>query len=137
MIATRRGAFLVEQSGPAAGPAIVLVAGLGDDHRSGADPAAILARSYRVITFDNRGIGGSPITPGPYSIAELAEDVHELVSEIRIGRVSAAGSSMGCAIFQECALAYPDDVDRLVLSNTWAERDRWFSGLIEHWIELA
>lgn len=137
MIATVRGDFLVEQSGPADGPAIVLVAGLGDDHGSWAEPAAILARSHRVITFDNRGIGGSPITPGPYSIPEMAEDVHHLVSALGLGRVSAAGSSMGGAICQEWALAHPDEVDRLVLSNTWAEHDRWFSGLMEHWIELA
>ncbi|WP_259310847.1 alpha/beta fold hydrolase [Capillimicrobium parvum] len=137
MIATRRGDFLIEQRGPTDAPAIVLVAGLGDDHDSWAGPAAVLARSHRVITFDNRGIGRSPIPPGPYSTAEMAEDVHGLVSELGLGRVNAAGSSMGGAICQEWVLAYPDDVDRLVLSNTWAERDRWLTGLLEHWIELA
>jgi 3-oxoadipate enol-lactonase len=113
------------------------VAGLGDDHTSWDEPAALLAESHRVITFDNRGIGGSPITPGPYSVKELAEDAHQLVSELRLGRVTAVGSSMGGAICQEWALAHPDAVERLVLSNSWGERDRWFSGLMDHWIELA
>jgi 3-oxoadipate enol-lactonase len=137
LIHTGRGSFLVEQSGPPDATPIVLVAGLGDDNSSWAEPVELLGESYRVVTFDNRGIGRSPITPGPYSVQQMADDAHELVSELGLGRVTAVGSSMGGAICQEWALAHPDDVDRLVLSNTWGERDRWFSGLLDHWIELA
>jgi 3-oxoadipate enol-lactonase len=137
LVATGRGSFLVEVSGRPDAPPVVLVAGLGDDHSSWAEPAASLAASYRVVTFDNRGIGRSPITPGPYSVREMAEDAHEVVSALRLGRVSAVGSSMGGAICQEWALAHPDTIDRMVLSNTWGHRDQWFSGLLEHWIELA
>lgn len=137
LIDTPRGSFLVELSGPAAATPIVLVAGLGDDHSSWAEPVMLLARFHRVVTFDNRGIGASPITPGPYSVKQMADDAHELVSQLGLDRVSAVGSSMGGAICQEWALAYPDDVDRLILSNTWGQRDRWFSGLLDHWIELA
>jgi 3-oxoadipate enol-lactonase len=137
LIVTRRGPFFVAQSGPMDAATIVLVAGLGDDHASWEEPAALLADSYRIVTFDNRGIGGSPITPGPYSIPQMAEDVHELASALGLERVRAVGSSMGGAICQEWALAYPEEVERLVLSNTWAERDRWFVSLLDHWIELA
>lgn len=137
LVATRRGTFLVEERGRRDCPPMVLVAGLGDDHTSWEEPAALLAESHRVIAFDNRGIGGSPITPGPYSVKEMAEDAHELVSELGVGRVTAVGSSMGGAICQEWALAHPDAVERLVVSNSWGERDVWFSGLMDHWIELA
>jgi 3-oxoadipate enol-lactonase len=137
LIATGRGSFFVEQSGAADAAAIVLVAGLGDDHASWAEPAALLAASYRVVTFDNRGIGQSPITPGPYSTREMADDVHELASSVGLGPVCAVGSSMGGAICQEWALAHPEAVERLVLSNTWGERDPWFTAIFDHWIELA
>jgi 3-oxoadipate enol-lactonase len=137
LIDTARGRFLVELSGPEDATPVVLVAGLGDDHSSWAEPAALLERHHRVVTFDNRGIGASPVTPGPYSVTEMAADTHELVSALGLGRVCAVGSSMGGAICQEWALAHSDDVDRLVLSNTWGQRDRWFSGLLDHWIELA
>jgi 3-oxoadipate enol-lactonase len=137
LIATSRGSFYVEQSGPADATTIVLVAGIGDDHASWAEPAALLAVSYRVVTFDNRGIGESPITPGPYSTREMAEDVHELASALELGPVCAVGSSMGGAICQEWALAHPEAVERLVLSNTWGERDPWFTAVFDHWIELA
>jgi 3-oxoadipate enol-lactonase len=137
LVATRRGSFLVQASGRPEAPPVVLVAGLGDDHSSWDDAAALLAASHRVIAFDNRGIGRSPITPGPYSVKEMADDAHDVVSALGLGRVSTVGSSMGGAICQEWALAHPDAIDRMVLSNTWGHSDRWFSGLLEHWIELA
>jgi 3-oxoadipate enol-lactonase len=137
LVATGRGTFLVEERGRRDGAPIVLVAGLGDDHASWEEPAAHLAESHRVVTFDNRGIGGSPITPGPYSVKEMAEDAHQLASELGLGRVTAVGSSLGGAICQEWALAHPEAVERLVLSNSWGERDTFFSGVMEHWIELA
>lgn len=137
LIDTPRGSFLLELHGPPDASPVVLVAGLGDDHSSWAEPVAVLARSHRVVTFDNRGIGDSPVTAGPYSTTQMAEDTHELVAALGLGHVTAVGSSMGGAICQEWTLAYPDDVDRLILSNTWGERDRWFSGLLDHWIELA
>ena len=65
LIETARGSFLVELSGPEDAVPIVLVARLGDDHSSWSEPAALLERHHRVVTFDNRGIGASPITPGP------------------------------------------------------------------------
>ena len=136
-IDTSRGSFYVEQTGPTDAPTIVFVAGLGDDYSSWAEPVGLLNRKYRCITFDNRGIGNSPITPGPYSISQMAEDAHAVVTDLGVGRVAAVGSSMGGAICQEWALAHPQIIDRLVLSSTWAEQDRWFTALFDHWIELA
>jgi 3-oxoadipate enol-lactonase len=137
LVATSRGSFLVSESGPADGPALVLVAGLGDDHRSWEPVLPALESRYRCVTFDNRGIGGSPVTPGPYAIAELAADTHELVTELGLGPCTAIGSSMGGAICQWWALAYPADVSRLVLSNTWGRSDVFLRVLFEHWIALA
>jgi 3-oxoadipate enol-lactonase len=138
MIETARGAFYVDVTGPA-DPAdtLVLVAGLGDDHASWADPVDHLAPTFRCVTFDNRGIGRSPITAGPYTTRQLAEDAHELTAALGFDRITVVGSSMGGAIGQEWALAYPDQVAGLVLSNSWGRRDPWFSALIGHWIELA
>lgn len=134
---TPRGSFYVEETGPATARTIMLVAGLGDDHRSWAAPLSSLARDYRCVTYDNRGIGRSPVTDGPYSTRELAEDAQAITVALGLQPVVAIGSSMGGAICQEWALAHPRTVERLVLSNTWAQRDLWFSALIEHWMQLA
>ena len=137
VVPTPRGNFFVEQRGPAHGVPLVFVAGLGDDHTSWTAPVDVLSQSFRCITFDNRGIGRSVVTPGPYSTRAMAEDVEAVAVALGLGAVDAIGSSMGGAICQEWALAYPQRVRRLVLSNSWAEQDPWFSALIGHWIDLA
>ena len=137
LIETDRGSFFVEQTGPRDAPTIMFVAGLGDDHESWGAPIQYLRDRYRCVTFDNRGIGLSVVSEGPYSTRELAEDAQAVAERLGLRSVVAVGSSMGGAICQEWALAHPEMIDRLVLSNTWVGQDVWFSALIEHWIQLA
>lgn len=137
LLSTSRGDFYVERVGPEHATPMVFVAGLGDDHSSWSEIVAMLSDAYDCISFDNRGIGQSPITPGPYSAKELAEDTHEIVRALELAPAIGVGSSMGGAICQEWALAYPEDLSHLVLTNTWAERDAFLTVLFEHWIDLA
>jgi 3-oxoadipate enol-lactonase len=134
---TERGRFAVEILGPAAAPPVVLIAGLGDDHASWEPILPYLTSEYRCVTFDNRGIGLSPITPGPYRIPELAADAHAVRRALRLEPCVAIGSSMGGAVCQEWAIRYPDDVSRIVLSNTWGRTDTFLRVLFEHWGSLA
>jgi len=134
---TAQGRFAVHDTGPREGRPVVFVAGLGDDHASWASVLPYLAPEYRCVTFDNRGIGLSPITPGPYRVAGLAADVHALHEALQLPPCIAIGSSMGGAICQEWALNYPADVSGLVLSNTWGQTDAFLRVLFEHWASLA
>ena len=118
------------------GVPLVFVAGLGDDHSSWEQPIQDLSSTFRCVSFDNRGIGRSVVSAGPYSTQSMAEDAEAVVSALDLGVVDAVGSSMGGAICQEWALARPDRIRRLVLSNTWADPDLWFSALIGHWVDL-
>jgi 3-oxoadipate enol-lactonase len=142
-VETPRGSFYVEQTGPdnQTSPdnarSIVFVAGLGDDHASWDAPIEYLSPKYRCVTYDNRGIGRSPITDGPYTTRQLAEDAQAIADQLGLDKLIAVGSSMGGAISQEWALAQPGTIEHLVLSNTWGGDDAWFSALIEHWIQLA
>ena len=137
LVGTARGRFAVDAAGPSGGRPVVLVAGLGDDHASWDPVLEYLTPAYRCITFDNRGIGASPITLGPYRIADLAEDAHALHEALGLVPSVVIGSSMGGAIAQEWALRYPADVAGVVLSNTWGRTDAFTRVLFEHWISLA
>ena len=137
ILSTDRGSFFVDVCGPERAPAVVFVAGLGDDHSSWSSVLPQLSKSYRCVTFDNRGIGRSPITDGPYTTAEMALDARAVVRTLGLERVAAVGSSMGGAICQEWAIAHPEDLTRIVLTNTWAERDTYLTVLFDHWIDLA
>lgn len=135
-VSTPRGDFLVQQSGDPDGTPMVLVSGLGDDHAVW-NPVLPFLDEYRCITFDNRGIGGSVHSPGPYDVTQLAADGHAVVAQMGLEPYLLVGSSMGGAIAQEWSAAHPDEVLGAVLTNTWAAPDPLLDLLFEHWIGLA
>ena len=97
-----------------AGDPLLLIHGLGYA-RWGWEPVLPgLAERFDVLLFDNRGIGASPVTPGPYSTPEMAEDAEAVVAALGLGQVDVAGSSMGGAICQEWALCHPDRIRKVV-----------------------
>lgn len=74
-----------------------------------------LAERFRVIVFDNRGIGGTEKGAQPFSIGRFAEDSAALLHSLGVGQAHVLGWSMGSLIAQELALRHPSLVDRLVL----------------------
>ncbi|MGA7271885.1 MAG: alpha/beta hydrolase [Acidimicrobiia bacterium] len=100
------------------GPPLLLIHGLGYA-RWGWEPLApLLAEHFRVITFDNRGIGLSSVPPGPYTAAQMATDALAVLDAAGAGRTHVAGTSLGGMIAQELAIDHPDRVDRLALLST-------------------
>jgi 3-oxoadipate enol-lactonase len=100
------------------GPPLLLIHGLGYA-RWGWEPVADrLSERFRVLLFDNRGIGESEVPPGPYTAAEMAEDAVQVLDEAGVGYAHVVGTSLGGMVAQELALAHPERVDRLVLACT-------------------
>lgn len=107
------------------GEPVVLVMGLGASGAAWEPHTREWAKRYRCIEVDNRGAGGSPAPPGPYSTAQMADDYAELITDLDLGPVSVVGISMGGGIAQELALRHPTLVRRLVLVSSWARLDRY------------
>ena len=63
------------QSSGQAGPALVLLAGLGSTAHHYDDLAPVLARQYRVVSLTRRGHRGSSAAAAGYGALRLAEDV--------------------------------------------------------------
>lgn len=103
----------VEEFG--SGSPVLLVHGLGG---TGTDvwkrQLADLAKEFRVIAYDLRGSGQSEVTPGPYTIDLLTEDLRAIVAALRLGRVALVGHSMGGSIALSYAARHPEDVLALV-----------------------
>ena len=100
------------------GAPLLLIQGLGYP-RWGWEPVlAPLAESFRVIAFDNRGIGESEIPPGPYTTRMLAEDAIVVLDRVGVERAHVCGASLGGMVAQEVAVGWPERVDRLVLCCT-------------------
>lgn len=106
-----------------AGDPLLLVMGLAADSTAWMFQIPDFARHHRTIVFDNRGVGRSAKPPGPYSIAQMADDAAGLLDSLRIERCHVVGVSMGGMIAQELALRHPARVSGLVLACTYPEPD--------------
>ncbi len=100
------------------GPPLVLIMGFGAPAAFWSDAFVDrLARSFRVIAYDNRGTGASEKRDEPITIRTLADDAG-LLTALGLERVDVFGVSMGGMIAQELVLHHPQRVRRLVLGCT-------------------
>ena len=117
---------------------VVLINGLADDLTTwSAQLPALHAAGFRVLTFDNRGIGASSAPPGPYSAEQMAEDTKALVEVLGIIRFHLMGVSMGGMIAQAYALKYPGDLISLTLGCTYAAPGPFCSRMFRMWADAA
>ncbi|WP_046469032.1 3-oxoadipate enol-lactonase [Allosalinactinospora lopnorensis] len=117
--------------GPADAPTVVLSGSLGSTLDMWGPQVAALTPEFRLIRYDLRGHGKSPVPDGPYSIADLGGDVLRLLDRLGADRVHFAGLSIGGMIGMWLAAHAPDRIDRLALLCTsarlgppegWAQR---------------
>jgi pimeloyl-ACP methyl ester carboxylesterase len=102
------------------GEPILLIMGLGWVSQMWHRTRALLAKKYRVITFDNRGVGRSDVPPGPYPISTMAADAAAVLDAAGVKSAHVYGISMGGMIGQEFTLQYPERVKSLILGCTAA-----------------
>jgi len=100
------------------GELLILISGLGMDNTGWIYQVPVFKDFFKVIIFDNRGIGKSSRTMGPYTIKMMADDVVNLMKYLNIKNAHILGSSMGGMIAQEIAINYPLRVNKLVLCST-------------------
>lgn len=118
------------------GEPLVLIMGLAGSMQSWIFQKHVFRKHFRVITFDNRGVGRSDKPSGPYSMCMMADDTVRLMDHLGIERTNILGVSMGGMIAQEIAINYPDRVKKLVLGCTFTREDeigghtsQYFKGL--------
>ena len=102
------------------GPPLVLIMGYAWTMEDW-DPRFVdaLARHYRVVIFDNAGVGRTQPLPTPLTIDAMAGQTSALISTLGLGRANVLGWSMGGMIAQALALRHPTQVRRLVLCATF------------------
>ncbi|OPY78953.1 MAG: putative non-heme bromoperoxidase BpoC [Syntrophorhabdus sp. PtaU1.Bin058] len=92
------------------------------------DPLMIkeLSSRFKLILFDNRGIGKTTASDKPFTIELFAEDTIGLMDALKIQKAHVLGWSMGTFIAEELALKYPERVNKLVLyagNCAWKGKD--------------
>ncbi|HEX5495338.1 MAG TPA: 3-oxoadipate enol-lactonase [Mycobacteriales bacterium] len=106
--------------GPADAPVLLLGSSLGTTGAMWEPQLAGLTGLFRVVRYDHRGHGGSPVPAGPYRLADLAGDVLALADRLGVARFCYAGLSLGGMVGMELAAQAPDRVDRMALLCTSA-----------------
>jgi 3-oxoadipate enol-lactonase len=118
-------------TGPKDAPVLVLSNSLGSTFAMWNLQADVLADHFRLVRYDIRGHGGSPVPPGPYDLADLGADALALLDHLQIERAHFAGLSLGGMTGMWLGIHAPERIDRLVLMctsaqlgppETWSER---------------
>ena len=118
---------------PGPGTPLLLIAGLASDAVSYTFQTQPFNQQHRLLLCDNRGVGRSPKPPGPYTIAQMAEDVLEFLPQ---ERVHLLGHSMGGAIAQHLAAQHPERIGKLILACTQQSFQGRTLAIVESWAGL-
>jgi pimeloyl-ACP methyl ester carboxylesterase len=78
----------------------------------------LASANYRVIIFENRGVGESTVGTKEFSVSQFAIDTSDLLDALGISKADVLGWSMGGFMAQQLALTYPNKVDNLILYAT-------------------
>jgi 3-oxoadipate enol-lactonase len=117
--------------GPADAPVVVMGGSLGSTRAMWQPQVDALARTFRVVRYDARGHGESPVPAGTYEIADLVDDLVALLDTLGVARAHLVGLSIGGMTALLAAATHPDRVDRVAVMCTsaqlgppsaWAER---------------
>jgi 3-oxoadipate enol-lactonase len=109
-------------------PVLVMANSLGTTLRMWDDQAPALRERFRLLRYDHRGHGGSPVPPGPYRIEDLGRDALALLDGLGIEHFSFCGLSIGGMVGMWLASEAPERVEHLVLCCTSAllgPRELW------------
>jgi len=118
-------------SGQHDGPVVVLSNSLGTTMAMWDANLPELEKGFRVIRYDTRGHGESPVPAGPYTIDDLTDDLILLLVRLGVAKAHVVGLSLGGMTAMRLAARRPDLVDRMVVlctsaylepSSAWTDR---------------
>ena len=109
----------VGEAGPADGPAILLLHGFPESHRTWRGLVPLLENKYRLIMPDQRGFAGSdaPQDSKDYSTDKLVADLFALVDRLGLDDFTLLGHDWGGAVSWAAALRNDPRLKRLVIVN--------------------
>lgn len=102
-------------------PVVVLSNSLGSTHRMWDAQISALESRFRVVRYDTRGHGASPVPDGPYSLDDLADDLIALLDRLDLRQAHLVGLSLGGMTVMRVASRTPERVQRMVVLCTGAQ----------------
>ncbi|WOE32598.1 MULTISPECIES: 3-oxoadipate enol-lactonase [unclassified Acinetobacter] len=118
--------------GDAQKPALVFSNSLGTNYRMWQAQIDFFKDHFYVICYDTRGHGLSSAPQGPYCLAQLGQDVIDLLDHLQIQQAAFCGISMGGLTGQWLAIHHPQRFNHVVICNTAAK-----IGQEQAWLDRA
>ena len=100
------------------GEPLLLVMGLGWPRQMWARHLPALTERFRVITFDNRGVGQTVTTSSRWALSDMADDALAVLDSAGVPQAHVYGASMGGGIAQVMTIDHPERVGALILGCT-------------------
>jgi pimeloyl-ACP methyl ester carboxylesterase len=120
-VAVNGGHVAYEETGPAGGPLVVCVHGMGDNRSTFRLLAPRLAAAgHRVVSVDVRGYGSSSVGWETYAHEAVGADLLAVIDAVGGGPAVIVGHSIGCAAAVWAAVEEPSKVEGLVLIGTFS-----------------
>ncbi|MDT7725364.1 MAG: 3-oxoadipate enol-lactonase [Actinomycetota bacterium] len=108
--------------GPEEREVVVFSGSLGSDLRMWElQVEPLVQNGFRVVRYDHRGHGDSPVPEAPYSIADIGEDLIGLLDTLDVRRAHVVGLSLGGMTGMWAAANAPERIASLVLCCTSAK----------------
>jgi 3-oxoadipate enol-lactonase len=120
MVSSTTSSNLLYFTEQGSGPPLLLIHGLMVTGEMFEHIKGHFSTKHRVIIPDLRGHGRSQNLPPPYTAAQLAADISNLLDHLKIDSIVVLGYSQGGAIAQQFILDYPKRCNRLILACTYA-----------------
>ncbi len=100
------------------GPPLLLIPGLGATRVVFKPLLPLLAAHFTLAVHDQRGLGDSDMTPGPYTTEQLADDAAAVLAGLGLEGAAVLGASFGGMVAQQLAIRHPSRLGHLVLAAT-------------------
>jgi 3-oxoadipate enol-lactonase len=114
--------FFLDQ-GPRTALPIVFIHGFPFDHTMWAPQVQALKNDFRLITYDVRGLGRSPLSTTPATMESYVDDLFALIDYLHLSAPALCGLSMGGYIALRAAEREPHRARALILADTRSEAD--------------
>ncbi len=105
------------------GQPVVFIHGFCETHKIWNQIAGKLVHSFRVITLDLPGFGESKLLPSPFSLQDIADEIHDLLTKLNIGNPVIIGHSLGGYVTLSYVKRYKSELKGFGLFHSHAYLD--------------
>ncbi len=102
---------------------IIFIHGFPYDHLMWENVISILQKTYFCISYDIRGLGGSPCGDGQFTMESFVDDLEEIINELKLDKPVVCGLSMGGYISLRAVERFEEILGGLILCDTKPEAD--------------